>query len=118
MPVPLRAGLDLSVLEEFQHLGVDFISKTEQIDTSSPTGKVIFAVISAFAEFERSLISERITAGIARARAEGKQHGRSPISKDKQKKIHQLRKEGLSYRAIIKKTGVPYATVQRYASGK
>jgi DNA invertase Pin-like site-specific DNA recombinase len=108
----------VNALEEFQHLGVDFISKTEQIDTSSPTGKVLFTMVSAFAEFERSLISERIRAGIARSRAEGKPHGRSPIPKTKQAVIKKLRKQGLSYRDIVKETGVPYSTVKAYASPK
>jgi len=66
----------IDALEEFRHLGVDFISITEQIDTSSPMGKAMFTVISAIAEFERSLISERVRSGIAKARAQGKQHGR------------------------------------------
>jgi DNA invertase Pin-like site-specific DNA recombinase len=59
----------IDALEEFRHLGVDFISITEQIDTSSPMGKAMFTVISAIAEFERSLISERVRSGIAKARA-------------------------------------------------
>ena len=51
----------IDALEEFRHLGVDFISITEQIDTSSPMGKAMFTVISAIAEFERSLISEPVS---------------------------------------------------------
>jgi DNA invertase Pin-like site-specific DNA recombinase len=70
----------IDALEEFRHLGVDFISITEQIDTSSPMGKAMFTVISAIAEFERSLISERVRSGIAKARAQGKQHGRPKTS--------------------------------------
>jgi DNA invertase Pin-like site-specific DNA recombinase len=66
----------IDALEEFRHLGVDFISMTEQIDTSSPMGKAMFTVISAIAECERALISERVRAGIAKARANGKRHGR------------------------------------------
>jgi len=66
----------LDALEEFRHLGVAFISITEQIDTSSPLGQAMFPVISAIAEFERSLISERVRSGIPKARAQGKQHGR------------------------------------------
>ena len=108
----------VTALEEFQHLGVDFISKTEQIDTSSPTGKVLFTVISAFAEFERSLNSERVKAGIARSRAEGKPHGRARIPKEKQEEIKKLRRTGLSYNQIVAQTGVPHATVRRYVSQK
>src|SRR5918912_1474432 len=63
----------IDALEEFRHFGIDFISITEQIDTGSPMGKAMFTVISAIAEFERSLISERVRSGIAKARAQGKQ---------------------------------------------
>jgi DNA invertase Pin-like site-specific DNA recombinase len=66
----------IDALEEFRHLGIDFISITEQIDTGSPMGKAMFTVISAIAEFERSLISERVRSGLAKARAHGKQLGR------------------------------------------
>ena len=106
----------VNALEEFQHLGVDFISTTEQIDTSSPTGKVIFTVISAFAEFEREMMSERVKSGIASSRAQGKRHGRTPLSKTKQAQIRKLRGQGLSYRDIVKKTGIPYSTVKRNAT--
>ncbi len=106
----------VEALDEFKHLGVDFISQTEQIDTSSPTGKVLFTMVSAFAEFERELMSERVRAGIARARAQGKPHGRAPFSEDKKKKIQKLRRDGLSFRQIVAKTGVPYTTVRRYSS--
>src|SRR5215831_6637233 len=78
-------------LEEFRHLGVDFISITEQIDTGSPMGKAMFTVISAIAEFERSLISERVRAGLAEARANGKQHGRPTIAERTIEEIRQLR---------------------------
>jgi DNA invertase Pin-like site-specific DNA recombinase len=70
----------IDALEEFRHLGVAFISITKQIDTSSPMGKAMFTVISAIAEFERSLISERVRAGIAKARANGKPHGRPKVN--------------------------------------
>ena len=106
----------VTALEEFQHLGVDFISKTEQIDTSSPTGKAMFTMISAIAEFERELMSERVRAGIARSRAQGKPHGRSPIPKDKQQEIRQLKKQGLSNRKIAQQSGIPETTVRRYTS--
>ena len=107
-----------TALEEFQHLGVDFISKTEQIDTSSPTGRVIFHVISAFAEFERDMMRERTKAGIARARAQGKRHGRPPLSKASQEKVKKLRAQGLTYKEITKQTGIPDRTVRKYAKQK
>ena len=105
----------INALEEFRHLDVDFISITEQIDTSSPLGKAMFTVISAIAEFERSLISERVRAGIAKARAQGKPHGRLRIDDQKIALIRQLRKEKLSLAQVAKKVGVSRQTVANYS---
>src|SRR5712691_4875436 len=66
----------LKALEEFNHLGIRFISMQDQVDTQSPMGKAIFTVIGAMAELESSLISERVKAGMEAARARGKQFGR------------------------------------------
>ncbi len=66
----------LKALEEFNHLGIRFISMQDQVDTQSPMGKAMFTVIGAMAELESSLISERVKAGMEAARARGKQFGR------------------------------------------
>jgi DNA invertase Pin-like site-specific DNA recombinase len=66
----------LSALDEFHHLGIRFISVQDQVDTESPMGKAIFTIIGAMAELESSLISERVKAGMAAARARGKPLGR------------------------------------------
>jgi DNA invertase Pin-like site-specific DNA recombinase len=66
----------LKALEEFNHLGIRFISVQDQVDTESPMGKAMFTIIGAMAELESSLISERVTAGMAAARARGKHVGR------------------------------------------
>ena len=66
----------LSALEEFDHLGIGFVSFRDQIDTSSPMGRVMFTLIGAMAELESSLISERVTAGMKAAKAKGKNVGR------------------------------------------
>ena len=105
----------IDALEEFRHLGVDFISITEQIDTSSPMGKAMFTVISAIAEFERSLISERVRSGIAKARAQGKQHGRPKINADTIKEIKRLRRQKKSLNTIAKQLGVSHQTVANYS---
>ena len=105
----------IDALEEFRHLGVDFISITEQIDTGSPMGKAMFTVISAIAEFERSLISERVRSGIAKARAQGKILGRPKVSAETIKEIKRLRKEGKSLTQIAKQLGVSYQTVANYS---
>jgi DNA invertase Pin-like site-specific DNA recombinase len=104
----------IDALEEFKHLGVDFISMTEQIDTSSPMGKAMFTVISAIAEFERSLISERVRAGIAKSRAQGKPHGRPRTDPQTIKKIKRLRRQGQSLNQIARKIGVSHQTVANY----
>jgi DNA invertase Pin-like site-specific DNA recombinase len=69
----------LTALEEFDHLGVRFVSVQDQIDTESPMGRAMFTIIGAMAELESSLISERVTAGMRAAQARGKHLGRPPI---------------------------------------
>ena len=66
----------LRALEEFEHLGIRFISVQDQIDTQSPMGRTMFTIIGAMAELESSLISERVKAGMEAARARGKSVGR------------------------------------------
>src|SRR4051794_14185392 len=68
----------LAALEEFDHLGVRFISVQDQVDTDSPMGRAMFTIIGAMAELESSLISERVTAGMRAAEARGKHLGRPP----------------------------------------
>ncbi len=99
-------------LEEFQHLGVGFVSLREQLDLASPTGRVMFAVIGAMAEFERELIRERIQAGLRRARGQGKRLGRPPrvFHRDRVLALHGA---GKPMRAIAEELGVSRRTVQR-----
>jgi len=97
-------------LEEFRNLGIDFVSFQENIDTSSPLGSAIFTIIAAVAQLERDIISERVRAGLRRARENGKKLGRPRASVDTEK-IHRLRSKGLSLRAIAKETGVSRTTV-------
>jgi DNA invertase Pin-like site-specific DNA recombinase len=66
----------LTALEEFDHLGIRFISVQDQVDTRSPMGRAMFTIIGAMAELESSLISERVTAGMAAAKSRGKHLGR------------------------------------------
>jgi DNA invertase Pin-like site-specific DNA recombinase len=101
----------IDALEEFRHLGVDFISITEQIDISSPMGKAMFTVISAIAEFERSLISERVCAGIAKARATGTRHGRPKLDARIIQEIQCLRSAGQSLHQIATQLGISHQTV-------
>ncbi len=99
-------------LEEFQTLGVDFISYSEQIDTSLPMGKAMFMMISAMAEFERSLIRERVCAGLNRARERGVRLGRPRKGFD----VHTalcLKREGHSWSELSKVMKVSSATLRR-----
>jgi len=66
----------LRALETFEALGIEFVSLSEQLDTSTPTGKMVFTVLGAVAELERSLIAERVRAGLRNAKAKGKRLGR------------------------------------------
>ena len=86
-------------------MGVDFLSLNECVDTSTPMGKMVFTVIGAVAELERSLIKERVMMGLERARKQGKQLGRPKIIVDREKVIR-LREEGLSLRKIAEKLGI------------
>ena len=101
----------INALSEFENLGVDFISKTDQIDTTSPAGRALFTMISAFAQFERDIISERVKSGIDRARSQGKRLGRPPRPDAQKQEIQKLRQQGLSYSQIANKTGIPRSTV-------
>lgn len=89
-------------LEEFHHLGIDFISYSENIDTSSPLGKAIFTIIGAIGELERNIILERVMAGIRRARQEGKKLGRPKRLDLNIKELQGMRDKGLSFRQIAK----------------
>ena len=100
----------IQALEEFNALGVDFISLSESIDTSTPMGKMVFTIISAVAELKRSLIRERIVMGLHKARQQGKKLGRPRLSVDVQR-LRKLKSEGLSLRAIARETGISRTTV-------
>ena len=102
----------LDSLEEFHALGIDFISLTEGIDTTTPTGQLLFGIFGAVAQFERELIVERVRAGIAHARSLGKQIGRPRVYVDADQVIR-LRGEGLSLRHIGRKLDIPISRVRR-----
>jgi DNA invertase Pin-like site-specific DNA recombinase len=103
----------INALELFNSIGVDFCSFQENIDTSTPAGKVLFTMISAFAEFERAIISERVKSGLVKARAKGKKLGRPEVHFDNSK-ILELRHKGLSVREIGSKLSMPKSTVYHY----
>ena len=102
----------LQVLDELNHLGIEFVSFRENIDTGGPLGRAIVVIIGAIAELERNLIIERGRAGMRRARLEGTHIGRNPLILDHDA-IHRERCQGQSLRQIAKGHRVSTATVQR-----
>ena len=101
----------VNALAEFGALGVAFVSLRDNLDLSTPSGRLMFAVIGAMAEFERALIQERVRAGLRNARAKGKQLGRPKriVNRDT---ILRLKAEGVSVRQIAAQLGVGYGTVR------
>ena len=106
----------LRALETFKALGVEFVSLSEQVDTSTPTGKMIFTVLGAVAELERSLIAERVKAGLRNARAKGKRLGRPRVIVDAAR-IAALRAHGRTWREITAEMAVSKGSAQRAFCG-
>lgn len=101
----------LTALAEFETLGVDFVSINENIDTSTPMGKMVFTVLGAVAELERNLIRERVIAGIDRAKRQGKHLGRPRRLVDEQR-ICDAIAAGQSVKSVARESGVARATVK------
>jgi DNA invertase Pin-like site-specific DNA recombinase len=101
-------------LKEFHSLGVDFISYQENIDTTTPQGELIFTVMASIAQFESALMSERVKAGMARAKAQGKGSSRAPLPARIQGCIADLYHQGVSMHQISKQLGIGYGTVWNY----
>jgi DNA invertase Pin-like site-specific DNA recombinase len=100
-------------LDEFRGLGIDFVSVNENVDTSTPMGKVVFTLIAALAEFELAVISERVKAGLARARAQGRHLGRPErCTSDQLERARELRATGRSWRKVAQSVGVPQSTLR------
>lgn len=100
----------LRALETFNSLGVQFVSLSEQVDTSTPTGKMVLTVLGAVAELERNLIVERVRAGLRHARSKGKRLGR-PKKVIDAAQVRSLRAEGTSWRTIARAMRVSVGTV-------
>src|SRR6266446_2080556 len=113
----LIAGLEL-----FRALGVDFVSVTEAVDTSLPAGEMLFQMIGAVAQFERSLIADRVRSGLANARANGKILGRPPLRKLTKTEIANLRRQRVhgkvTFRVLAKKFGVSVWTAHSLCTGR
>jgi DNA invertase Pin-like site-specific DNA recombinase len=102
----------LTVLDDLNRTGVEFVSFRENIDTGGPLGRAVVIIIAAIAELERSLIVERVRAGMRRARLDGQRIGRTPLVLDSAAIQHD-RQSGQSIRQIAKEHRISTATVQR-----
>ncbi len=102
----------LEVLSYLDGLGIGFASFSEGIDTTTPAGRMLFTVIGALAEFERSIIVERVHAGLRRARDNGTTLGRRPIKVDEERLLS-LRRDALSIRQIAAEMGISKTTVAK-----
>jgi DNA invertase Pin-like site-specific DNA recombinase len=102
----------VEALHAFRHLGIDFISYNENIDTGSPLGEAMFTIISAMAQLERDIIRERVKAGLRTARNKGKTLGRPKALVDINK-LKEMKNSGDSVRYIASRMDVSTATVSR-----
>ena len=102
----------VTALHEFRHIGIDFISFQENIDTSSPLGEAIFTIISAMSTLERDIIAERVKGGLRKAKAKGKRLGRPRNIVDTDKVI-EYRKQNKSIRQIASELNLSKGAVQR-----
>lgn len=98
-------------LNELREIGVVFVSLTESLDFSTPSGRAMAGMLSTFAEFERDIIRERVKAGIASVREKGKRHGRPQTASLKTTEIKKLKKQGLNNSQIARKLKISRASV-------
>ncbi len=106
----------MGFLDEIHAKGVHLYLHQQGVDTTTPAGKALFQMTGVFAEFERAMIQERVRAGLARARAQGKKLGRPRVSKSKEDAIRACREAGKGIRATSREVGVSPSVVQRVAS--
>jgi DNA invertase Pin-like site-specific DNA recombinase len=100
----------VNALAEFESLGIAFVSLSDNLDLGTPSGRLMFNIIGAMAEFERELIRERVRAGMKNAKAKGARIGRPRVTVDAAE-IARLRDSGLSLRRIAARLGVSLGTV-------
>jgi DNA invertase Pin-like site-specific DNA recombinase len=109
-----RSLPDLVVtLRELTDLGVGFVSLTEALDLTTPTGRAMAGMVAVFAEFEREILRERVRAGIAQARKEGRPHGRPRTASLKADEVRRLKAERVSHAGIARRLGIGRTSVRR-----
>jgi DNA invertase Pin-like site-specific DNA recombinase len=105
----------VNTLSEFEALGVKFIATRDQVDLTTPAGRMFVQILGSLAEFERELIRERVILGLEHARANGKVLGRPRVND--YERVRALRKQGLSYREIEEKLSLSSGSVWRALQG-
>jgi putative DNA-invertase from lambdoid prophage Rac len=105
----------VNAIAELESIGIAFVSLTDNLDLSTPSGRLMFQVIAAMGEFERELIRERVRSGMRNAKQKGKRIGRPRLEIDSTV-IDRLRKSGKSWREIAKTTGLSLGTVYKARS--
>lgn len=100
-------------LSEIHNAGCDLYLYQQAVDTTSPGGRMIFQAFGMFAEFERAMIQNRVNAGLDRARANGRQLGRPPVSDDTKTQIRELRAKGWGKKKVARELGCGVGTVGR-----
>src|SRR6202162_1394224 len=114
-----RSVADLvSTLQELQHLGVGFVSLTEALDLTTPAGRAMAGLLAVFAEFEREILRERVRAGLAHARLNGKRLGRPPSVVHKAIETRKLYRQGISKSEIARRLKIGRTSVRRILSPK
>jgi putative DNA-invertase from lambdoid prophage Rac len=108
----------VSTLEELNHLGVGFVSLTEALDLTTPTGRAMAGLLSVFAAFEHEILRERVRAGIAHARQNGKRLGRPATAAAKTTEIRKLYRAGISKAEIARQLQIGRTSVRRILGTK
>jgi putative DNA-invertase from lambdoid prophage Rac len=112
-----RSVVDLiATLQELAALQVGFVSLTEALDLTTPSGRALAGMLAVFAEFERDILRERVKAGIAQARSAGKPHGRPATARHHVEEARRLQQQGVSKREIAKRLGISRTSVRRLVS--
>lgn len=108
----------LATLQELQHLGVGFVSLTEALELTTPTGRAMAGLLAVFAEFEREILRERVRAGLAHARQNGKRLGRPPLEVQKLVEAHKLFRQGTNKSEIARRLKIARTSVRRLLGRK
>jgi DNA invertase Pin-like site-specific DNA recombinase len=103
----------LTTLQELDHLGVGFVSLTEALDMTTPTGRAMAALLAVFAEFEREILRERVRAGLAHARQNGKKLGRPVTAGLHAAEIRKLHRAGVAKAEIARRLQIGRTSVRR-----